>query len=156
MAGGPNFTGDDQIPRRSAAADPSPALHDGHVAIGRNDVHLVGQHRHLIGRFDDARLSLAHGLLAPSPPQFAALDLKVVRRAVDEVRAGFPAGLLVDVHGQLEFQSLSRRGYQRELLDGSGSLENQTAAVRDAYRAWRALEQKRAEIEERIKNLSKP
>jgi DNA repair protein RecN (Recombination protein N) len=56
---------------------------------------------------------------------------------------------LLDVHGQLEFQSLSRRGYQRELLDGSGGLENETAAVRDAYRAWRALEQERVAIEER-------
>jgi DNA repair protein RecN (Recombination protein N) len=30
--------------------------------------------------------------------------------------------LLVDIHGQLEFQSLSRKGYQRATLDGSGKL----------------------------------
>ena len=56
---------------------------------------------------------------------------------------------LVDVHGQLEFQSLSRRGYQRELLDGSGDHAKESAAVRDAFRAWRALEQQRAALEDR-------
>ncbi len=47
---------------------------------------------------------------------------------------------LVDVHGQLEFQSLSRRGYQRGLLDDSGGLAAQVDAVRAAHRAWRDLE----------------
>ncbi|MFO1408696.1 MAG: DNA repair protein RecN [Steroidobacteraceae bacterium] len=56
---------------------------------------------------------------------------------------------LLDVHGQLEFQSLSRRGYQRGLLDASGSLESQASAVRDAWREWRALEERRAEIGQR-------
>ena len=55
---------------------------------------------------------------------------------------------LVDVHGQLEFQSLSRRGYQRELLDGSGGLAKESDAVRDAYRNWRALEQQRVALQE--------
>ena len=41
--------------------------------------------------------------------------------------------LLVDVHGQLEFQSLSRKGYQRATLDGSGKLGALVAAVRAAY-----------------------
>jgi DNA repair protein RecN (Recombination protein N) len=56
---------------------------------------------------------------------------------------------LVDVHGQLEFQSLSRRGYQRELLDDSGGLAQDAAAVRDAFREWRALEEERIEFEQR-------
>jgi DNA repair protein RecN (Recombination protein N) len=55
---------------------------------------------------------------------------------------------LVDVHGQLEFQSLSRRGYQRELLDDSGGLAAECATVRSAFHAWRALEQQRIAIEE--------
>lgn len=46
---------------------------------------------------------------------------------------------LVDVHGQLEFQSLARRGYQREQLDDSGGLDAAVASVRDAHRAWREL-----------------
>jgi DNA repair protein RecN (Recombination protein N) len=55
---------------------------------------------------------------------------------------------LLEVHGQLEFQSLSRRGYQRELLDGSGGLAAEAAAVRAAYRAWRSLEQQRTALED--------
>jgi DNA repair protein RecN (Recombination protein N) len=47
---------------------------------------------------------------------------------------------LLDVHGQLEYQSLSRRDYQRELLDGAGGLGAQVEAVREAYRGWRALD----------------
>jgi DNA repair protein RecN (Recombination protein N) len=50
---------------------------------------------------------------------------------------------LLDVHGQLEFQSLARRGYQRELLDGSGGHAAECVAVRAAYQAWRALEVER-------------
>jgi DNA repair protein RecN (Recombination protein N) len=57
--------------------------------------------------------------------------------------------LLVDIHGQLEFQSLSRRGYQRELLDGSGGHTKESAAVRDAFRAWQVLERERAALEDR-------
>jgi DNA repair protein RecN (Recombination protein N) len=51
---------------------------------------------------------------------------------------------LVEVHGQLEFQLLARRGYQRELLDESGALQSEVAAMRDAYRAWRRLDEERA------------
>jgi DNA repair protein RecN (Recombination protein N) len=57
--------------------------------------------------------------------------------------------LLVDVHGQLEFQSLSRRSYQRELLDGSGGLQAHVAAMRQAYRDWKALDLERAAFEAR-------
>lgn len=60
--------------------------------------------------------------------------------------------LLVDVHGQLEFQSLARRGYQREALDASGRLEAETAAVRAAHEAWHALEQQRASFEQRLRD----
>jgi DNA repair protein RecN (Recombination protein N) len=55
---------------------------------------------------------------------------------------------LVDIHGQLEFQSLSRRAYQRELLDGSGSHAKESEAVRDAFRNWQALERQRAALED--------
>lgn len=37
---------------------------------------------------------------------------EAVRRAVDEVRAGFPAGLLVDVHGQNDVPGVVMRGTQ--------------------------------------------
>ena len=56
---------------------------------------------------------------------------------------------LVDVHGQLEFQSLSRRDYQRSLLDESGGLADDVAAVSAAFHAWRKLDRERAEFEQR-------
>ncbi len=59
--------------------------------------------------------------------------------------------LLVDVHGQLEFQSLSRRGYQRAALDGSGQLTARNAAVRTAHAAWQALDDQHASFEQRVR-----
>ncbi|HET7203450.1 MAG TPA: DNA repair protein RecN [Steroidobacteraceae bacterium] len=60
--------------------------------------------------------------------------------------------LLVDVHGQLEFQSLSRRGYQRQVLDGSGQLAPDVAAVCSDYAAWQALDQRRASFELQLRD----
>lgn len=60
--------------------------------------------------------------------------------------------LLVDVHGQLEFQSLARRGYQRETIDGSGHLEPDVAAVRSACQRWRVLDEQRASFEEKLRD----
>jgi DNA repair protein RecN (Recombination protein N) len=60
--------------------------------------------------------------------------------------------LLVEVHGQLEFQSLTRRGYQRELLDASGGLAVEAAAVREAWRAWRDAEAARADLDQRARD----
>jgi DNA repair protein RecN (Recombination protein N) len=57
--------------------------------------------------------------------------------------------LLVDVHGQLEFQSLARRSYQRELLDGSGGLDAECAAMQTAFRRWRELDLERRDYEQR-------
>jgi DNA repair protein RecN (Recombination protein N) len=59
---------------------------------------------------------------------------------------------LVDVHGQLEFQSLARRGYQREALDASGRLDTAVAAVRTAYEAWHTLELQRVSFEQRLRD----
>lgn len=59
---------------------------------------------------------------------------------------------LVDVHGQLEFQSLSRRGYQRALLDDAGDLAALADAVRAAHRAWRALDLEREAFEQRSRD----
>jgi DNA repair protein RecN (Recombination protein N) len=55
---------------------------------------------------------------------------------------------LLDVHGQLEFQSLTRRGYQRELLDACGAVA-EAQAVRAAQQAWAAVQAQRAEILQR-------
>ena len=55
---------------------------------------------------------------------------------------------LVEVHGQLEFQSLSRRAYQRELLDESGGLLAERAAMRTAFARWRELDRERQSFEQ--------
>ena len=57
--------------------------------------------------------------------------------------------LLVDVHGQLEFQSLARRGYQRTLLDESGGLQDENEAMRVAFHRWRELDLERQAFEQR-------
>jgi DNA repair protein RecN (Recombination protein N) len=44
--------------------------------------------------------------------------------------------ILIDIHGQHEFQSLVRASSQRELLDGFGRLDSLTAQVGIAHRVW--------------------
>ncbi len=60
--------------------------------------------------------------------------------------------LLVEVHGQLEFQSLARRGYQRDLLDASGDLAAEAAAVRAAWQEWRSAEAARVDLAQRARD----
>jgi DNA repair protein RecN (Recombination protein N) len=54
---------------------------------------------------------------------------------------------LVDVHGQMEYQSLVRSGTQRELLDGSGDYGNLLEAVRDAWREVARLREEHAGVQ---------
>jgi len=49
-------------------------------------------------------------------------------------------GLLVDIHGQHEHQSLLDAGAQRALLDAHGTLEERARGTADAYAEWRAAE----------------
>ncbi|HEY6922766.1 MAG TPA: DNA repair protein RecN, partial [Steroidobacteraceae bacterium] len=44
--------------------------------------------------------------------------------------------ILIDIHGQHEFQSLMRSAAQRELLDGYGKHENLASQVGIAHRVW--------------------
>jgi DNA repair protein RecN (Recombination protein N) len=46
---------------------------------------------------------------------------------------------LVDIHGQMEYQSLMRRAAQRELLDQGGDYRELLAAVAEYHRAWSEL-----------------
>src|SRR5215471_652014 len=66
-------------------------------------------------------------------------------------------GLLVDIHGQHEHQSLLDAGVQRALLDAHGGLEELGSRVADAYSAWRAaereLDDRRATSADRIAQL---
>jgi DNA repair protein RecN (Recombination protein N) len=56
-------------------------------------------------------------------------------------------GLIVDIHGQHEFQSLTRTSAQRELLDDFGDNLEVAGSVREAHKVWIALVNRTAELE---------
>jgi DNA repair protein RecN (Recombination protein N) len=55
--------------------------------------------------------------------------------------------LIVDIHGQHEFQSLTRASAQRELLDDFGKHIELADKVRDAHKTWIALVNRISELE---------
>ena len=55
--------------------------------------------------------------------------------------------LLVDIHGQHQYQSLAHAPAQRELLDAYGKLEAQAAKVAVAHRDWREKAERRRGFE---------
>ncbi len=55
--------------------------------------------------------------------------------------------ILIDIHGQHEFQSLTRSAAQRELLDAYGRLEPVTSQVGIAHRVWLELLNRTVELE---------
>jgi DNA repair protein RecN (Recombination protein N) len=60
--------------------------------------------------------------------------------------------ILIDIHGQHEFQSLVRPSSQRELLDGYGRLESLTSQVGIAHRVWLELLNRTLELEGRARD----
>jgi DNA repair protein RecN (Recombination protein N) len=56
-------------------------------------------------------------------------------------------GLIVDIHGQHEFQSLTRSAAQRELLDEFGKNLELAGRVREAHRNWLGLVNRTVELE---------
>jgi DNA repair protein RecN (Recombination protein N) len=50
---------------------------------------------------------------------------------------------LVDIHGQMEYQSLMKRAAQRELLDQSGDYRELLESVAAQHRAWSELREQR-------------
>jgi DNA repair protein RecN (Recombination protein N) len=56
-------------------------------------------------------------------------------------------GLIVDIHGQHEFQSLTRASAQRDLLDDFGKCEELAGKVRESHKTWIALVNRMAELE---------
>jgi DNA repair protein RecN (Recombination protein N) len=60
--------------------------------------------------------------------------------------------ILIDIHGQHEFQSLTRSAAQRELLDGYGRLEPLAGQVGIAYRVWREMLERTLELESRARD----
>jgi DNA repair protein RecN (Recombination protein N) len=60
--------------------------------------------------------------------------------------------ILIDIHGQHEFQSLTRAAAQRELLDEYGKLEPLTGQVGIAFRVWREMLERSLELESRARD----
>ncbi len=56
-------------------------------------------------------------------------------------------GLIVDIHGQHEFQSLTRGTAQRELLDDFGKHTELVGKVREAHKTWIGLVNRIVELE---------
>src|SRR6201996_3023195 len=60
--------------------------------------------------------------------------------------------ILIDIHGQHEFQSLTRGAAQRELLDGYGRLEQSAGQVGISHRVWLELLNRTLELEGRARD----
>jgi DNA repair protein RecN (Recombination protein N) len=60
--------------------------------------------------------------------------------------------ILIDIHGQHEFQSLMRTAAQRELLDGYGKHESLTAQVGIAHRVWVEILNRTLDLESRARD----
>src|SRR5438552_2476703 len=60
--------------------------------------------------------------------------------------------ILIDIHGQHEFQSLTRSAAQRALLDGYGSRTGLTTQVGTAHRVWLELLNRTLELESKARD----
>jgi DNA repair protein RecN (Recombination protein N) len=60
--------------------------------------------------------------------------------------------ILIDIHGQHEFQSLTRSAAQRELLDGYGRLEPAVGQVGITHRVWLELMNRTLELESKARD----
>lgn len=60
--------------------------------------------------------------------------------------------IVIDIHGQHEFQSLTRGSAQRELLDEYGRLEPLTGQVEIAHRVWIELLNRMLELESKARD----
>lgn len=60
--------------------------------------------------------------------------------------------ILIDIHGQHEFQSLTRSAAQRELLDGYAALSTLTGQVGIAHRVWLELLNRTLDLETKARD----
>jgi len=60
--------------------------------------------------------------------------------------------VLIDIHGQHEFQSLTRSAAQRDLLDGYGSLTTLVGQVGSAHRVWLELLNRALELDSKARD----
>ncbi len=60
--------------------------------------------------------------------------------------------ILIDIHGQHEFQSLTRSAAQRELLDGYGRLEQAAGQVGIMHRVWLEMLNRTLDLESKARD----
>src|SRR5881409_2129586 len=105
-------------------------------------------HRHLLPPFaalgvelEEGRLSLKREVLREGKSRAWVNGSPVTIGVLSEI-----GGLLVDLHGQHETQSLLRPDAQRDMLDAYADADVERVAVRDAYARLKELEQREAEL----------
>src|SRR5438552_3026707 len=114
-------------------------------------------HRHLLTPFAELGVELEEGRLV--------LKREVLREGKSRAWVnGSPVtigvlseigGLLVDLHGQHETQSLLRPDAQRDMLDAYADADVERVAVRDAHARLKDLEQREAELTTRQAEVRK-
>lgn len=105
-------------------------------------------HRHLLSPFaalgvelEDGRLILKREVLREGKSRAWVNGSPVTIGVLSEI-----GGLLVDLHGQHETQSLLRPDAQRDMLDAYADAQVERVAVRDAYRRLAELEERQREL----------
>jgi DNA repair protein RecN (Recombination protein N) len=105
-------------------------------------------HRHLLPPFaalgielEDGRLILKREVLREGKSRAWVNGSPVTIGVLSQL-----GGLLVDLHGQHETQSLLRTDAQRDMLDAYADADVERVAVRDAYTRLKELEQQEAEL----------
>ncbi len=116
---------------------------------------VAAVHRHLLSPFaelgvelEDGRLVLKREVLREGKSRAWVNGSPVTISVLSEI-----GNLLVDLHGQHESQGLLRPDAQRDMLDAYADAEVERAAVRDAYRRLKELEQREAELTTRQEDV---
>ncbi len=114
-------------------------------------------HRHLLPPFaalgielEEGRLVLKREVLREGKSRAWVNGSPVTISVLSEI-----GGLLVDLHGQHETQSLLRTDAQRDMLDAYADADVERVAVRDAHARLKELEQREAELTSRQDNVRK-
>ena len=118
---------------------------------------VAAVHRHLLPPFaalgielEDGRLVLKREVLREGKSRAWVNGSPVTIGVLSEI-----GGLLVDLHGQHETQSLLRPDAQRDMLDAYADADVERVAVRDAYARLKELEQREAELTSRQAEVRK-
>ena len=114
-------------------------------------------HRHLLAPFaelgvelEEGRLVLKREVLKEGKSRAWINGSPVTISVLSEI-----GGLLVDLHGQHETQSLLRPEAQRDMLDAYADADVERVAVRDAHARLKELAQREAELTERQADVRK-